>query len=152
MQQLVGSKNAFKITTLVIFFVVLLVFGGSIHKTETLTQVIDCGDCNIDVIAVTFFTKNGAITEKYLQKSSEIETIGKAFDDTICRSEGKYKFETFSGGQYYDISLYEIKDGKFEKIKAFSLSRKGELYYDGKQYAVNENANIFTVLDEIYLS
>ena len=83
-----------------------------------------------------------ALTKLLEQK--KINEIISSLDKTVCRYDGRYKYEVFTGGTEYDISLHKVRDGKNEKLAECSMSTKGELYCNNRKYTIDENESFKT--------
>ena len=70
--------------------------------------------------------------------------IAAAFIIRNAYLHSRYKYEVYTGGIEYDISLYKVRDGKNEKLAECSMSTKGELYCNNRKYTIDENESFIT--------
>ena len=73
-----------------------------------------------------------------------INEIMSSLEKTVCRYDGRYKYEVYTGEIEYDISLYKVQDGKNEKLAECSMSTKGELYCNNRKYTIDVNESFIT--------
>ena len=140
----IGSKKKkVIIITLVMAVCIAAAFiirNAYLHSKEvTLLSLLveDAGE--IDGLVVTYISGQEPVEVKYFDEGKKVNEIISSLEKTVCRYDGRYKYEVFTGGIEYDISLYKVRDGKNEKLAECSMSTKGELYCNNRKYTIDEN-------------
>ena len=108
--------------------------------------VEDAGE--IDGIVVTYISGQDPVEVKYFNDDKKVNEIISSLEKTVCRYDGRYKYEVFTGGTEYDISFYKEQDGRYIKMSECSISTRGELYYSNRKYIVDESVS--TIFDKFF--
>ena len=121
-------------------FAAFVIGSTYMHSKEyTLLELLvqDAGEIN--GISITRISGQEPVEVKYINDEGSISEIMYSLENTLCRYDGRYRYEVFTGGTEYDISLYKVRDGKNEKLAECSMSTKGELYCNNRKYTIDEN-------------
>ena len=111
-------------------------------KEYTLLELLvqDAGEIN--GISITRISGQEPVEVKYINDEGSISEIMSSLENTLCRYDGRYRYEVFTGGTEYDISFYKEQDGRYIKMSECSISTRGELYYSNCKYIVDESASM----------
>ena len=143
-----SKKKKFIIITLVMAVCIAAAFiirNAYLHSMEVslLSLLVeDAGE--IDGRVVTYMSGQDPVEVKYFDEEKKINEIISSLEKTVCRYDGRYKYEVYTGEIEYDISLYKVRDGKNEKLAECSMSTKGELYCNNRKYTIDENESFIT--------
>ena len=126
-----SKKKKFIIITLVMAVCIAAAFiirNAYLHSKEVslLSLLVeDAGE--IDGIVVTYISGQDPVEVKYFDEEKKINEIISSLEKTVCRYDGRYKYEVYTGGIEYDISLYKVRDGKNEKSRVYAGAYRGNL-------------------------
>ena len=117
-------------------------------KEYTLLELLvqDAGEIN--GISITRISGQEPVEVKYINDEGSISEIMYSLENTLCRYDGRYRYEVFTGGTEYDISFYKEQDGRYIKMSECSISTRGELYYSNRKYIVDESVS--TIFDKFF--
>lgn len=145
-----GNKKTKKVIAVIVVVVILaFLVNAQLYFSKTDLEKIIFNDIDVpDGICVTVISPKSVETQ-YFSDSETVEKVLQASKKTVCKYEKKYRYEVFLGVTQYEISFYQESKGKHIKLSECSVGKSGEVYYDGRQYTVDENAPIFATLNEI---
>ena len=124
-------------------FAAFVIGSTYMHSKEyTLLELLvqDAGEIN--GISITRISGQEPVEVKCINDEGSISEIMYSLENTLCRYDGRYRYEVFTGGTEYDISFYKEQDGRYIKMSECSISTRGELYYSNCKYIVDESASM----------